>query len=296
DYFFKSDIEGHLQAARNYRFKRKWGIPVRFHDYAKFTQNVDMPLVEFHLSYKDMDLNLADYFSGTYSQDFVVHAPELFEGSHLMDLATPDDSYRNFSIEQTQRVIDLTRELKRYFPKTERPQIVANVGGFSRDQNLTSSEIEKGYQIFLESLQKLDRDGVEIIPQTMAPFPWHFGGQRYQNLFVHPKEVAEICEKQGLRMCLDVSHSFLTCNYFGYDFYEFLETVGPFTTHLHLGDSTGVDGEGLQVGDGEIDFPRMAEVLNRTCPDATFIPEIWQGHKNGGEGFWVALKSLEGLF
>ena len=26
--------------------------------------------------------------------------------------------------------------------------------------------------------------GVEIIPQTMAPFPWHFAGQRYQNIFI----------------------------------------------------------------------------------------------------------------
>ena len=24
------------------------------------------------------------------------------------------------------------------------------------------------------------------------------------------------------------------------------------------------------------------------------VPEIWQGHKNGGEGFWVALERLEG--
>jgi N-acetylneuraminate synthase len=28
---------------------------------------------------------------------------------------------------------------------------------------------------------------------------------------------------------------------------------------------------------------------------ATFIPEVWQGHKNGGEGFWEALDKLEYL-
>ena len=27
---------------------------------------------------------------------------------------------------------------------------------------------------------------------------------------------------------------------------------------------------------------------------ASFIPEIWQGHKNMGEGFWTALERLEG--
>ena len=28
----------------------------------------------------------------------------------------------------------------------------------------------------------------------------------------------------------------------------------------------------------------------------SFIPEIWQGHVNGGEGFWTALERLEQWF
>ena len=28
-------------------------------------------------------------------------------------------------------------------------------------------------------------------------------------------------------------------------------------------------------------------------PEASFIPEIWQGHKNSGSGFWYALEQLE---
>ena len=39
-----------------------------------------------------------------------------------------------------------------------------------------------------------------------------------------------------------------------------------------------------------------AEVLVRTAPKASFIPEIWQGHKNGGEGFWTAFERLEPFF
>ena len=41
-------------------------------------------------------------------------------------------------------------------------------------------------------------------------------------------------------------------------------------------------------------FARLGVILQKGCPSATFIPEIWQGHKNGGEGFWVALERLEG--
>ena len=63
-----------------------------------------------------------------------------------------------------------------------------------------------------------------------------------------------------------------------------------------VADAEGVDGEGLQIGEGDIDFPALAEDLEKTANNASFIPEIWQGHKNDGEGFWTALERLEKLF
>lgn len=295
DYFFQSDLSGTNKQAKSYKFNRPWGIPVRYHDFKPFMTGLDADLVEFHLSYSDMDLNVNDFFSEPQPYGFVVHAPELFKGSHLMDLASPDADYREFSKQETQRVINITRELKKFFPKTKKPLIVANIGGFSMDGVLPPALKEQYYERFHKSLLELDTGGVEIIPQTMAPFPWHFGGQRFQNLFVHPNEIAQKCEQYGLRICLDISHSCLTANHFGYNFEEFLNIVGPYVAHLHLGDSLGVDGEGLQVGDGQIDFKMVSRVLNKTCPSASFIPEIWQGHKNSGAGFWVALERLEGV-
>lgn len=295
DFFFSSDLGGERHASRDFKFSRPWGVPVRYHDFGAYAAQSKPDLFEFHLSYSDMDLNPADYLSGTYDLDFVVHAPELFSGSRLMDLATPDDAERRASIIETQRVIDITRQLKKYFPSTERPCIVANIGGFSVDAPMPPDMVEEHYERFGDSLAKLDMDGVELIPQTMAPFPWHFGGQRYQNLFVHEQEIVQWCKALNLRMCFDISHSRLTCNHFGKDFYAFSEAIAPITAHLHLGDALGLNGEGLQIGEGDIDFQRLGKILEAGCPDATFIPEIWQGHKNGGEGFWIALERLEGL-
>ena len=171
--------------------------------------------------------------------------------------------------------------------------IVANVGGFTMDHPLPSNLIHSYYERFAKSLGELNMDGVELIPQTMAPFPWHFGGQRYQNIFVKIEEIVEWCDKLKLRMCLDISHTWLTCNHFEIDFYNFVEKMTPFSAHLHLGDAKGLNGEGLQIGEGEIDFARLGKILKVGCPNASFIPEIWQGHKNGGEGFWTALEKLE---
>ena len=295
DFFFSSDIDDDRHKPRDYKFKHRWGVPVRYHDFKKYHELVRPDLYEFHLSYSDMDLNPADFLEGVYDCGFVVHAPELFQGSHLMDLATPDEAYRKYSMEQTQRVIDITRSLKKYFPKETRPQIVANIGGFSMDAPFAEETKSAYYDQFFASLAALDTEGVEITPQTMAPFPWHFGGQRYQNIFVHVDEIVKYCKQYDLRMCFDVSHSMLTCNFFKQDFYAFAEKIAPFTAHLHLGDAKGLNGEGLQVGEGEMDFKRLGKILNEGCPNATFIPEIWQGHKNDGEGFWIALEKLEGI-
>jgi sialic acid synthase SpsE/sugar phosphate isomerase/epimerase len=294
DFFYPSDLQDTRIEPRSYCFTRPWGVPVRYHDFREYASRIQPDVWEFHLSYSDMDLDPADYLVGPYQAILVVHAPELFSGSRLMDLATPDNIYRGESIRETQRVIDITRRLKKFFPNTPRPLIVANIGGFTMDAPLPASEIRGYYERFAQSLRELDMDGVELIPQTMAPFPWHFGGQRYQNIFVKIDEIVEWCSKLNLRMCFDISHTRLTCNHFGIDFYEFAEKIAPFSAHLHLGDAKGLNGEGLQVGEGEIDFPRLGAILQKGCPTATFIPEIWQGHKNGGEGFWVALEHLEG--
>lgn len=295
DFFFLSDIRGSNIKPSNYSFALDWGIPVRYHDYEEYASKINPDIFEFHLSYSDMDLEPGDYIKEVSNSGFVVHAPELFSNSRLMDLATPDEEYRNDSIKETQRVVDITRSLKKFFPKTEKPLIVANVGGFSMDENIPAEEIESYYERFADSMSKIDFEGVELIPQNMAPFPWHFGGQRYQNMFLSSEEIVSYCQKLNIRMCFDISHCMLACNHFGYDLYDFSEAIAPYTAHIHIGDASGVNGEGLQIGEGEIDFERLGKILTSKCPNASFIPEIWQGHKNGGEDFWIALEKLQGL-
>ena len=296
DFFYASDLQSERVEPRAYSFHRPWGVPVRYHDFQTYRQRIQPDLFEFHLSYSDLAINVDKFLSGSYPFDFVVHAPELFEGSHLLDLASSDEAYRARSMRETQRVIDITRDLKRFFPQSSRPMIVANVGGFTMDAPLPADVISSYYGRFAKSLRELDFEGVELIPQTMAPFPWHFGGQRFQNIFVKIEEIEKWCQELNLRMCFDVSHSRLTSNHFGSDFYEFAQRIAPLSAHLHLGDAKGLNGEGLQIGEGDIDFYRLGKILHVGCPHASFIPEIWQGHKNDGEGFWIALEKLERNF
>ena len=150
------------------------------------------------------------------------------------------------------------------------------------------------YENLIKSINELDLEGVEILPQTMAPYPWHFGGQRYQNLFMDIKEIVDFNKKSGIRVCHDISHSFLACNKFKWDHAAYTKILAPLTAHYHISDGHGVDGEGLQIGQGDIDFEKLLPIINKYSQNASFIPEVWQGHTNNGEGFWISLKKLEG--
>ena len=221
---------------------------------------------------------------------------ELFSNDHVLDLCSQDPKYRDRSIRELQKVIDVTRGLKKYFPNSQRPFIIVNAGGHTQDAPLMITERRALYNCIEDSFSQLDKDGVELIPQTMPPFPWHFGGQRFHNLFMDPDETVEFCQKNGYRICFDISHSKLACNHHKWSFKKFVEVVAPHSALLHIVDASGVDGEGLQVGEGDVDFVLLGEQLNELALNIGFIPEIWQGHKNDGEGFWVALDRLEQWF
>lgn len=295
NFFYTSDVENSAYCPKSFRFDRPWGLPVRFHDYRLLTEKAKPNFVEFHLSYKDLEVNLDDYFVEQLDYGFAVHSPEVFQGDLILDLASSDDAHRTQSIVHLRRVIDLTRDLANFFPKTSKPFIITNIGGFSESKPLDKGERGQLYERIIDSLSKIDASGVEIIPQTMPPFPWYFGGQRHANLFVDAEETSIFCKQHGYRVCLDLSHSKLACNHYGWSLAHFIETVGDYIAHVHIVDAKGEDQEGLQIGDGEIDFGSVGEILRKCSPDSGFIPEIWQGHKNEGQGFWEALTKLEAV-
>lgn len=293
DFFFETDITPKSTKKLHYRFSRPYGIPVRYHDYHTLIEGMKIDFVEFHLSYHDLGVNLADYFTGPLPIGYAVHSPELFAGDHILDLATKDADYLAHSIAELKRTVAVTSELQKYFPATPMPVLVLNAGGWTTQGFLPVEARAALYERVAKALEQVDLSAVQLAIQTMPPFPWHFGGQSYHNLFIDPDEIAAFCQRTGHHICLDVSHSMMACNYYQWDFNEFLKKVLPHTIHLHVVDAKGVDGEGVQIGHGDVDFSMLRDLLNQYIPSVQFIPEVWQGHKNRGEGFWYALEFLE---
>jgi len=294
DFLFDSDLSEQAEVRREFAMPILWGVPVRYHDFLQYEQWIKPDLFEFHLSYRDLSVAPQEYLRQVECSRLVVHAPELFENSELLDLVADDLEYRQRSIANLQRVVDATLQIAEFFPNADSLLIVANIGGFSADEPFPVSQRAELYRRFQESCAQVDFGRTELIPQNMAPFPWHFGGQRHQNIFMMPQELAEQAKALNLRLCLDLSHLQMACFHFGLDFQAALALLLPHSAHLHVADAKGSNGEGVIMGTGDVDWPATWAQL-KAYPQVSFIPEVWQGHKDHGAGFWSALDFLNSL-
>ena len=291
--FFNSDLQEKIIKKDNFNFKRPYGIPVRYHDFQKLTSNSPLDFVEFHLSYQDLNEKPSDFIKDKPQLFFTVHAPELFKNDHILDLCSIDENYRKLSVNYLNEVIEHCDEISRCFRDQDSPILVVNAGGWDTDGFVPDEKKDIYYENLKKSLNEINSTKVKIAFQTMPPFPWHFGGQSFHNLFVNPYEIDTFCSETGQKICFDVSHSMMACNYYGWDLNDFIDIVSKHIVYLHVVDAKGSDGEGVQLGEGDVNFKDLATILNKTCPNAPFIPEVWQGHKDGGSGFWSALEYLE---
>jgi sialic acid synthase SpsE/sugar phosphate isomerase/epimerase len=294
DFIFESDFSEQVIGKRKYKFPIKWGVPVRYHDFKQYNKSIQPDLFEFHLSYRDLSVSPDSYLEQVECNRLVVHAPELFENSELLNLASDDDLYRERSIENIKRVVDATHKIGKYFPNADSYLIVANIGGFSADAPYDKGERIRLYETFYSSCSRVEFGKTELIPQNMAPFPWHFGGQRHQNIFMDPSEIVKQAIQNHIRICLDLSHLQMTCSHFGYNFQDSLSLLLPLSAHLHIADAKGSNGEGVLMGTGDVDWKASWDKIC-SYPNMSFIPEVWQGHKEHGAGFWNALIYLTNI-
>ena len=116
--------------------------------------------------------------------------------------------------------------------------------------------------------------------------------------FVYPEDFEKLfneIENNRVCMVLDIAHLFKTDQ----DPYKlFDEFIGKFKekiVHIHIADAIHPDKDGLQIGEGEINFDliisRLVEMSNGK--EIVMIPEIHGGHLNKGKGFEIALQKLQ---
>lgn len=279
--FLEQDLGQRITLDVEHTLPMVWGLVVRFDDYNE-AMRLNPRMLEFHFTDKDLD---DPYPGGDFDIPLVVHAPE-FWGNHLVDLCSFDETHRKASLELVQKAVYVTREMAPHFKG--KPKMIFHPGAASLDDPI--QDRERLYDNLRRSIEELDFEGIELLPENLPPHPWYFGGQWLTNAFMDAYEIRDFLKSMDLTTCYDSSHHKLYCNWAQVDFYEQVEVILPYASHLHLADASGLDGEGIQVGEGTIDWVRFFEVVKSY--HGTMIPEIWRGHQRGGEGFIIAINRL----
>lgn len=285
--FLDRDLGIKISLDTQHTLPMEYGFTVRFRDFDELL--VYQPrLLEFHFTDQDLDEHYPgkDFGANTrHRLRLVVHAPEFWDRT-LVDLCSLDVRQRSASLNLMQKTINLTREMAPYFVGT--PKVIIHPGAMSLDHPVPDRQAL--YDNLRRSLAALDFEGVELLLENLPPHPWYFGGQWLTNAFMDACEIRDFIVPLGLGMCYDSSHHKLYCNWSHVDFYEQVSILLPYIRHLHLSDGAGLDGEGLQIGEGTIDWVRFFQVIGNY--HGTMIPEIWRGHQRQGEGFLIAIQRL----
>lgn len=287
-YIADSDFEEIIPLSKwpNFHFSKKWGVKCRFHDFDEYKQ-VDSPVIEFHCSESDLDV---EFKGGSKTSELVIHAPEIM-GRELVDICSRDHRISTESIKILQRTVDKTLYIAEQFPSAK-PKIVMHLGGMSLDMLKEKNPNDEMIGRAIDAFKKLDYNDsdLQILPENLPPRPWYLGGQWHQYGFMPPEDMVKFCEYFNLGMTFDICHAGLYCNHEGISIGDYAAKVRHLVKHMHISDTKGIDGEGVQVGEGDMNFDAVFEQMKNT--DTSWVTEIWSGHLHHGAGCRHSLHRL----
>ena len=266
-------------------FSRKVGLslPVRLHDLKNMQNLFPIGAYEFHLSFGEI-LSEIDLDELDSTNRYSIHLPDYINSTQLIDPFSKDDDQKTSSLNILERTVHLAQRLQD-LTGTEVPV----VGSFSVVHN-NIEEFHAQHAVLLKSY--LER-GVTVVPQWLPPIAWYFGGSVRLHA-VNDLVDADLLLSNDLGVCLDMCHMILGRNYFNFSVDELLDKLQDQVRHVHIADAAGIDGEGLAVGEGEIEnLPLFKRAIEYDCLK---VIEVWQGHFDNGAGFRKALIKLADLY
>lgn len=262
------------------------GVKVRKQDLADML-SFKPKILEFHFSDSDLNLELEQKFE----QRLIVHCYEYFERK-LLDIVSLGETNQVHSQEKTieliQKAIDKTVELNGLFQG--KPSIIVHPGGYSLTE-INKEEREKMKSSMIKAVEKLDISKVNFLMENMPPYAWFFGGRWHSNVFLDANDMNDYCKELNLKVCYDLCHAQLYCNTKQISLIDQLKIIEDNVDHFHLSDADDIDGEGLQYGEGSMEFEKIIPILN-DHKDKGFAIEVWKGHENGGKGFREFLEKI----
>ena len=261
----------------------KLAIPVRLHDFDKMKSLFPIGAYEFHLSFDEV-LSEIDFTNISPDNLYSIHLPDYINPTQLIDPFSEDDDQKSASLILLERTVNFAEKLQDLTGTN-----VPIVGSFSvvhsdrEDFFEKHSTLYKGYQA----------RGVNIAPQWLPPIAWYFGGSVSLDV-MNASEDVKYLKKHKIGLCMDLCHLILGRNYYDFSAHSIIDDLKKQIQHIHIADASGIDGEGLPVGDG--DFENIDLIKKMLSYDCLKVIEVWQGHLDNGAGFRKEIIKLTEIY
>lgn len=289
EFISKNDFDKilNINEWKEFTFSKQWCVKCRFHDFPQYSV-LNSPAIEFHCSQTDLKVNFEP--EQVSESKLYVHAPEIFN-RQLVNICSEDEEIVKSSIDIIQQAIDKTIRLAEFFPH-HKPGMVVHLGGmFLNQEDFTS--FDHLTDVAIKNFRRLEYnpEKIDILPENLPPRPWYLGGEWFQYGFMRAEDMIRFCNEFNIGITFDICHAALYCNEFGKKLTDYTRAVMPLVKHVHISDAAGNSGEGLQIGEGSLDFDALFAVMKDF--QFSWTPEIWSGHLYRGKGTYNCFKILE---
>jgi len=272
------------------------GIKARPHDIDLMVRRKPS-LVEMHCTVQDLNWMPARKFGC----GLALHIPEYQTGGtgggRLLDPASLDEQKRKDAEVIYVQAAGRAAAWAPFFSQelTGKPKVVFHPGGMDITQWEQSRKDEAVLQLgkTIQAMKKAAGDKVEILLENMPTTCWFFSGNWFENIVTDCAQLRSICEAHSIGATLDLCHLHLASKADGFDPIADIKHIKALVQHVHYSDAEGDSGEGLQIGEGEMDIAAYFRPIMDL--DVVAVPEIWFGHENGGYGFTEAWRRTEEL-
>jgi len=254
-------------------------LPIRLHDYLSISRAFDLKNYELHLSFGELD-KLQNFSPDDPTHKFSIHLPDYVNSKHLINPFSINQELRRDSREAFSKVANFASRL--LAGQNEQVLLVSSLSIIDTNKEDFYSECKVLQDEFASR-------GLTLCFQWLPPFAWYFGGSEPLAVFNNEEDLPFIL-KNNLNICLDTSHLLMGASFFGFKPDFIVDQLANLIKHYHFADARGFDGEGYQLGQGDInhlDF--LMDIVAR--PEVKVV-EVWQGHLDLYAGFYEALKSI----
>lgn len=258
-------------------------LPVRLHDYIPINNKFELNCYEFHLSFGEVLNQPLIAKSYHHTKKYSIHLPDYISSTDLIDPFSENEDIAKQSIKILDKVANFALDLQHH-TSTEVPI----VGSFS----VSHLPKDDFYQRCSELVDSFKIKSCFLYPQWLPPIAWYFGGSVELDLFNSEQDIRHL-EKHNLRICFDVCH-FLMCLRAGIVKDSSFNRLLNLSGHLHIADSSGIDGEGIQIGKGDKENTKYLLAALKQ-PKLIKVLEVWQGHLENYKGFHEAVELSLGL-